>query len=323
MADETRAPKRRRGAKRKKPLAEKIEFALFRGARFLLERASSAGIERWSRRIAASVVRLDRRRTGRVLRDIGLTFPELPAERRRELAVASLHGFLRMAFEYIATLRKPSDAPSARAVGREAISAPLAAGRGVILITAHFGPWEHGVPLLGEFGLPVTVVARFLDNRLLDRELFEGRSRGGVQLIDRRGAARSLAESLRRGEIVVLLVDQAVHPRQGIDVPFLGRPAWTTTAPAKLALAHGSAISFAFAYPEEGGVRFELEGPLIPFDLPPEEKSVEAITTKINDVISARIRQRPELWFWQHDRWKRRPAKERDGTRRDSGAEAL
>ena len=30
----------------------------------------------------------------------------------------------------------------------------------------------------------------------------------------------------------------------------------------------------------------------------------EALTTRINDVISRQIAARPELWLWMHDRWK-------------------
>jgi len=34
------------------------------------------------------------------------------------------------------------------------------------------------------------------------------------------------------------------------------------------------------------------------------EVQVAMLTKRINDVISRRIADRPELWLWMHDRWK-------------------
>ena len=62
--------------------------------------------------------------------------------------------------------------------------------------------------------------------------------------------ARAATRRWPRRRAVVLLPDQAVQPREGILVPFLGRPAWTTDAPAKLALRHGSTIVFGFCIPD-------------------------------------------------------------------------
>ena len=35
-----------------------------------------------------------------------------------------------------------------------------------------------------------------------------------------------------------------------------------------------------------------------------EAQSAEAITLRINDVLAAQIRVKPEDWFWVHNRWK-------------------
>jgi KDO2-lipid IV(A) lauroyltransferase len=101
-----------------------------------------------------------------------------------------------------------------------------------------------------------------------------------------------------------MLPDQAVLPREGVLVPFLGRPAWTTPAPAKLAVRRGSTIVFVFCIPHETRHRLEFEEPIRVDRLTEEERDPVALTTRINDVISRRIATRPDLWLWMHDRWK-------------------
>ncbi|HXH37458.1 MAG TPA: lysophospholipid acyltransferase family protein [Thermoanaerobaculia bacterium] len=147
-------------------------------------------------------------------------------------------------------------------------------------------------------------MARPLDNQLLERDLVRIRARTGAEVVDRKRAARALLKALSRKGVVILLPDQAVQPREGILVPFLGRPAWTTDAPAKMALRQQSEIVFAFCIPDETGHRLEFEEPIRIDQMGDDEKNAEALTTRINDVISRRIAGRPELWLWMHDRWK-------------------
>jgi len=104
--------------------------------------------------------------------------------------------------------------------------------------------------------------------------------------------------------VVVLLPDQAVLPREGVLVPFVGRPAWTTPIPAKMALRRASEIVFAFCIPHETGHRLEFENPIRVDQLSAAESDPVMLTERINDVISRRITDRPELWLWMHDRWK-------------------
>ena len=180
---------------------------------------------------------------------------------------------------------------------------------GGILVTAHFGSWEFAIAILAQLAREKAVVARPLDNPRIDEHLNRARLRAGVQMLDRRSAARPLIQTLSRGGVVTMVVDQAVQPREGILVPFLGVPAWTTPAPARLALRFDVPIYCAFAWPEgtSGRLRLEADSPIIPSRLPGDLRTPEYITTKMNELISTRIRQNPELWLWMHDRWKGAP----------------
>jgi KDO2-lipid IV(A) lauroyltransferase len=147
-------------------------------------------------------------------------------------------------------------------------------------------------------------VARPLDNELLERELQQIRARTGAEVVDRRRAARVLMRGLAGNAVAVLLPDQAVLPREGVLVPFLGHPAWTTPAPAKLALRSGSTIVFAFCIPDGLRHRLEFEEPIRADLLTEAERDPEELTRRINEIIGNRIHARPHLWLWMHDRWK-------------------
>ena len=92
---------------------------------------------------------------------------------------------------------------------------------------------------------------------------------------------------------------------------FLGRPAWTTPAPAKMAVRAGATIVFAFCRVDGLGHQLEFEEPIRVDQLTDDERDPVHLTKRINDVISARITARPELWLWMHDRWKGTGERER------------
>ena len=131
-------------------------------------------------------------------------------------------------------------------------------GRGVLLLTAHLGSWEMMGDPVSLYRGAAHAIARPADNPYLDRTVRRLRGRFGVVTIDRRGAGRRAMRALKNGERVWILADQRVHPREGIELPFLGRPATTSTLAARLALRYGTPAVPIFCYPEPRG-RFRIE----------------------------------------------------------------
>ena len=71
-----------------------------------------------------------------------------------------------------------------------------------------------------------------------------------------------------------------------------------------MAVRQDSRIVFAFCIPDGTRHRLEFDEPIRVDQLTEGERDPVALTKRINDVISARIAARPELWLWMHDRWK-------------------
>jgi len=292
--------------RRKNAFQQRVEYVLYRAIAGAVRCGSEAALRRWGTRLGALARHILRGRDRLAMRNLAETFPQKSEIERRRILDECWRQFGREALETIRMQHlPPEEIPEhCHFVNPEVLEDAIALGRGVVILSAHYGGWEISGLAVMAYVKKVHTVARPLDNELLERDVARIRARTGVQMVDRSRAARPLLKALQQKGVVILLPDQAVQPREGILVPFLGRPAWTTDAPAKLALRQESVIVFGFCIPGTTGHLLEFEDPLRIDQLPSEEKNAEALTTRINDVISSRIAARPELWLWMHDRWK-------------------
>lgn len=192
--------------------------------------------------------------------------------------------------------------------GIEHLRAGLAAGKGVIVATAHMGNWEVLGAMCNAFGVPFTSVYRPLDNPLLDRWVRSTRASGGQTLVTKEGALRAVVHTLKTGGTFVLLVDQDARSH-GIFAPFFGTPASTIPSPAELALRTGSVILTGVSRRVGPGFRYvgAFDPPVEVKDTGDREADVLRITSKINANLEAGIRLAPEQWLWSHRRWKTKP----------------
>jgi len=184
-------------------------------------------------------------------------------------------------------------------------------GRGVILVTAHFGNWEMMAAAVGRFLHPVDIVARELDNPAVDGLVDWVRTSVGNRLISKERAMRKLIKSLSGGGVVGILLDQNVQLADSVFVDFFGTLAATNKGPARLAAATGAAVVPIFNVREGGRYRITL-GPEIELaDTGDKEKDTETNTALCTRAIEDAVRANPDQWFWVHRRWKTRPPNER------------
>ena len=178
-------------------------------------------------------------------------------------------------------------------------------GKGVLVIMAHFGPWEL-LPLIAALRYePVHVVARPLDNPRLDDLLTTMRERGGDRVIRKRDALQAILQVLRRGETVGILIDQHITEKEGVIVPFFGRPASTAFAPALIAMRSGAAVLPIGIVREQPGQYRVLIGKEVSVRRSGDRKAdLAENTARFNLAIEGFIRRYPDQWFWVHRRWK-------------------
>ncbi|MXY96607.1 MAG: lysophospholipid acyltransferase family protein [Gemmatimonadetes bacterium] len=188
--------------------------------------------------------------------------------------------------------------------GDEHIARARKGGRGVILITGHFGYWELLGATVAMLGYPITVVAKKLHNPAVDRLVHAGRERLGMAVATMDKAPAAVFRALRRNECVGLLADQDAGAG-GVFVDFLGSRASTYQGPALFALRTGAPIVPCFIIrtgPERHRVCFEAPIEAIPTGNEPAD--IARVTQVYTDVLARYIKDFPDHWFWVHRRWK-------------------
>jgi KDO2-lipid IV(A) lauroyltransferase len=127
-------------------------------------------------------------------------------------------------------------------------------------------------------------------------------------VIRKREAVQTILQVLRHGGTVGILIDQHISEREGVVVPFFGRPASTASAPALIAIRSGAAVLPAGITrgKERGHYRVQI-GAEIPLRRSRDLKAdLVENTARFNAAIEAMIREQPDHWFWVHRRWKTR-----------------
>ena len=195
-----------------------------------------------------------------------------------------------------------------RGQGMEHIGQAMAHGRGVFFLTGHFGNWELLAATHGLAGFGLSVVVRPLDNPYLDALIARARERSGLRAISKRDAVQGVRAALARGECIGILLDQDAG-REGVFVPFMGRPASTSRALAVLAIKTRAPVVPAFIHRlPDGGHELVLD-PEIPLAITGDlDHDIEVNTARYTEAIERHVRAHPEQWFWVHRRWKSRPA---------------
>ena len=182
-------------------------------------------------------------------------------------------------------------------------------GRGVLVLTGHFGNWEVAT-VAGIAGYPEVrgrfhFVRRPIKPRWLDALVTRRFERAGFGVIAKRGSLDRIVSLLEQGDIVVFPFDQYAGGADGIDVEFFGQPAGTFRSLAVIALSTQSPVLPAASWREPDGrhvLRFETAVTTV--DVDNVNQSIIRTTRAFNAAIERLVLRHPEQWWWVHRRWK-------------------
>lgn len=183
----------------------------------------------------------------------------------------------------------------------DAVHTELRAGRPVVLLLSHIGPWELAAQLVPHYAPYARIGSPYqsLRNRYIDRDISRRRARTGSELFDRSEGFHKPIELLRSGGLLGIFADQHAGDH-GVWTPFFGRLASTSALPGLLAKRTGATV-MAAAIHTVGPARWRM---VFTSRVDSAGDSVNSITLKGNETIEGQIRQAPEDWFWVHNRWK-------------------
>ena len=201
--------------------------------------------------------------------------------------------------------------------GREHLEAALAAGKGAILCTGHFGSCSSGFSVLHASGFPATDIGRWQYNyipglssaqrwfwdRVYARPLLRHRQRPNIEPWPGRPQVALLAAAaLRANEVVTICIDTPPldsDRARAVEVPFLGRRAGLMPGAVTLAQVTGAPLLMGFLY-RAADYRhqvWEISAPV------PVEGDTATALERCAAEVSAAIRRSPAHWeFWDNTR---------------------
>jgi Kdo2-lipid IVA lauroyltransferase/acyltransferase len=192
--------------------------------------------------------------------------------------------------------------------GFENIQTALDQRKGIVYFTGHIGNWELMAGAVAR-SFPVSVVAAPIEPEPVNELIVRLRTRMGVKTIlrNRPGAAKELIRVFRENRILGILIDQDTDV-EGAFVDFMGRPAWTPTAAAQMAIKFGAPVLFGYIQrTDDGRHTITIEGPLDLTRSGNDEEDIRTNTAMFTKKIEEVIRRNPEQWVWMHRRWRRQP----------------
>jgi len=177
--------------------------------------------------------------------------------------------------------------------------------KGCIFVTPHIGNWELLPHVSSMVGIQLAVVVRPLDNRYLERLIFEDRAASGQIIIPKKNALFVLQKTLQQGKSIGMLPDQSTM--RGILVDFFNRKATTTPVPALLAVTYRRPIVVVACCRKRDGYGFEgfVSDALWPGEYTSEKEELIRLTEAMNKEMEKIVRRYPEQYLWMHNRWKR------------------
>jgi KDO2-lipid IV(A) lauroyltransferase len=245
---------------------------------------------------------------GNLRRVFGDTAPD---EEIQRLAQAHYAHLGRVIAEFFTFSWQPAARRTAavRVENSDVLRAAAAQGRGVLVLTGHFGSFEvviaGGIAQYEEIQGRLHLMRRRFKPRWLEQWMIRRALRSGIRSLPKRGSLENILQRLEAGDVVVFPFDQHADKKDGIRVEFFGHATGTFRSLAILARATGAPVVPASAWREAPGrhvLRFEQ--PLAWIECEDYDEEIRRNTREYNAALERLILRHPEQWWWAHRRWR-------------------
>lgn len=225
-----------------------------------------------------------------------------PSWNSKKIAIESFQNLIITALEYAYFSRKKDLTRDIICENPDEAKDIIDKGTGIIFFCGHQANWEV-LFLEGSQRMPGVAIGRPIKNKYLYDWVTRMREKFGGQMITPRNALRGGLRALREGKFLGIVGDQGM-PESSYSSLFLGKKAYTSTAPAILAYKANVPIIVATTRREKGRYIIHYSPPI----WPNPENSLENETDRLMKYslshLEESILQRPGQWLWQHNRWK-------------------
>lgn len=300
-------------AKPRSDLADRLQYVALRVAAMAMQTWPVEVCLAGARLVGDLLYRFDRRHRERAIGNLARSFPDKTPDEIAGIARESMRQMCMLAVEVIFTPRLIRLETFARYLELvnfdEALRLLMRPGRGVILLTGHYGNWEVLGYALATLGFDTTSVARPLDNPYVNEWLLGVRERRGQRIVSKHGAVEEVTRRLQEHGAVGFIADQNAGPK-GMFVDFFGRKASTYKSIGLLAMRYQVPVVIGFARRlRDRPFRFQVgvQDIIAPGDWETQPDPLRYITQRYTTAIENIVRGDPAQYLWVHRRWKSRP----------------
>lgn len=246
-------------------------------------------------------------RKGTVLKNLRLAFPNWENSKIKKTAWENYKS-IAITFIEILSLENLSTTELTNAINCPNINLivdKLKEGKGVILLSAHFGNWEFvAISVAQQIGIPFTVIIKPQSNKFVSERMNKYRTKWGNKVVPLGMSIRMIYQELKSKNIVAMVADQR-GPADGMRVNLFGIPSAAYDGPAALAVKTGAPMIYGISIRQSDYsyslVLEEVDLGNLPSN---EEDKIKEITQRHTSILERVVRQHPEQWFWMHNRWK-------------------
>lgn len=252
--------------------------------------------------------------TQNMLHVLGPQMLDTPMGRRKLRAIVQAM-FCNNVLNYLTTFslsaRKPARIMRELHIeGREHFDAAFTRGKGVIISSAHIGPFNYLFQWVSLSGYDLTIpVEQLKDPRMLDL-ITSLRSKHGTNILPLQGSAgmRTLFQKLRANKAILLTADRAIEG-QSSEMSFFGATARLPVGVAQLAKRTGATVVGACGWRTPEG---EIYGRFFPISLALSEEqamNTDEIQQAIVILLEQNIAAHPDQWMAFAPIWTERPTR--------------
>lgn len=177
---------------------------------------------------------------------------------------------------------------------------------GGYILCIHMASWEAMGGGLSKKGYPSHVVVKKVGSKKINDMITQLRFKNGFLPIERRkkgDVVRKIRETLEKKEFIGFVMDQA-RPGEPF-LPFFGVPAKTNTSFAAIWRKHPAPIIPGYIVMDEVGHYTVYFKDIIDLEVTDDaEKDILLHSELFNKKVEEMILEKPEQYFWMHDRWK-------------------
>ncbi len=176
-------------------------------------------------------------------------------------------------------------------------------GRGLIVVSGHFGNLDVAMQVVGLLGHEALLVVERLRPEKMFRYICHLRSRNGLRLVPVDQGLRQVFKALRANHIVLLAADRDVS-NSGVQVDFFGAPACLPDGYARMARRTGARVAVVFCERRPDNT-FLVRGQLLPPFRPTADRhaDVQAIMKQVVGAMERYIAEHPDQWMMFQPIW--------------------